>query len=353
MPSPHLPALLLLATLAACSTTPSSAPAAGPPAPRMRWGLVIHGGAGRLSPESLTPERQKAARAVLTQALRAGHAVLARGGSSTEAVLAAVVVLEDSPLFNAGRGAVFTHDGRHELDAALMEGPGRRAGAVAGLQHVKNPILLAHAVMEESPHVMMVGEGAEDFARAQGLTLVEQSYFSTEERRRALERALEAEQKAREPRTGWWQQEDFKFGTVGAVALDQQGRLAAGTSTGGMTNKRWGRVGDVPVIGAGTYAEPGCAVSATGHGEYFIRYTVAKEVCARHALLKQELARAADGVVLQTLAEAGGEGGLIALDAEGHVAMPFNSPSMYRGLVGEDGVPRVAILKEGLEEGLR
>jgi beta-aspartyl-peptidase (threonine type) len=323
-----------------------------------RWGIVIHGGAGVIQRESLTPEREAAVRAVLTEALQAGHSLLAKGGTSLDAVTAAIRVMEDSPLFNAGKGAVFTHDGKNELDAAIMNGRTREAGAVAGLRHVKNPITLARAVMEKSPHVMMVGEGAEAFAKQQGVELVPESYFYTEERWQALQRALEAEkqQQRTPPEQGQPQgpsafQEtpdgsDHKFGTVGAVALDQAGNLAAGTSTGGMTNKRFGRVGDSPVIGAGTYADPRCAVSATGHGEYFIRYGVARDICARVEYQDLPVLEAANQVVLDVLVKAGGEGGVIAMDSQGNVAAPFNSAGMYRGYMGPEGTPAVAIFKE-------
>lgn len=326
--------------------------------PAPRWGIVIHGGAGVIKRESLSPEREAAVRAVLNESLQAGHSVLAQGGSSLDAVTAAIRVMEDSPLFNAGKGAVFTHDGKNELDAAIMNGSTRAAGAVAGLHHVKNPITLARAVMEKSPHVMMIGAGAEEFAKQQGVELVPESYFYTEERWESLQRALEAEKKQQQapaeqgqpqgPSTFWEHPagREHKFGTVGAVALDQAGNLAAGTSTGGMTNKRFGRVGDVPVIGAGTYANERCAVSATGHGEYFIRYTVARDICSRMEYLELPLLEAANQVVLDVLVKAGGEGGVIAMDAQGNVAMPFNSAGMYRGYVGPDGVASVAIFKE-------
>jgi L-asparaginase / beta-aspartyl-peptidase len=325
--------------------------------PAPRWGIVIHGGAGVIQRESLSPEREAAIRAALQEALQAGHAVLAKGGSSLDAVTAAIRILEDSPYFNAGKGAVFSHEGKNELDASLMNGHTREAGAVAGLRHVKNPISLARAVMEKSPHVMMVGEGAEEFARQQGLELVPESYFHTEERWQSLQRALEAEKKQQEqappeqgqprgPSTHRETQEDHKFGTVGAVALDQAGHLAAGTSTGGMTNKRFGRVGDSPIIGAGTYADARCAVSGTGHGEYFIRYTVARDICARMELQELPLLESANHVVLEVLVKAGGEGGVIAMDAQGNVATPFNSTGMYRGYMGPEGVASVAIFKE-------
>jgi beta-aspartyl-peptidase (threonine type) len=312
-----------------------------------KWGLVIHGGAGVIKRENLSPEKEAEVRAKLEESLRAGHAVLARGGSSVEAVSAAIVILEDSPLFNAGKGAVFTHEGKNELDSSIMNGATREAGAVAGVTHVKNPILLARRVMEKSPHVMMVGAGAEAFAQAQGIELVPESYFRTEERWQQLQRVLEKETQgpvpsaSADPLTG-----DYKFGTVGAVALDQAGRLAAGTSTGGMTNKRYGRVGDAPIIGAGTYADPRCAVSATGHGEFFIRYTVARDICSRVEYQGVALEKAADTVINDVLVKAGGEGGVIAMDASGNVATPFNSPGMYRGYIGAEGSASVSIFKE-------
>jgi beta-aspartyl-peptidase (threonine type) len=318
------------------------------PARPLQWGLVIHGGAGVISRENLTPQREAEVRAKLTEALEAGHAILARGGTSLDAVSAAIRILEDSPLFNAGKGAVFNHDGQIELDASIMDGRTRGAGAIAGVHQVKNPIELARRVMEKSPHVMMVGDGAEAFARTQGIELVPREYFRTEERWEQLQRALEKEKAApaQPPSSMTPVNWDGKFGTVGAVALDQAGNLAAGTSTGGMTNKRYGRVGDSPIIGAGTYADPRCAVSATGHGEYFIRYTVARDICARLEYLDLPLLEAANSVVMDTLVKAGGEGGVIAMDARGNVAMPFNSLGMYRGYMGMDGAPRVAIFKE-------
>ena len=324
-----------------------------PPARKPQWGIVIHGGAGTIRRESLTPEKEAEYRAKLTEALQAGHAVLARGGTSLDAVGAAIRILEDSPLFNAGKGAVFNHDGQNELDASIMDGRTLKAGAVAGLHHVKNPIDLARKVMEKSPHVMMVGAGAEAFAKEQGVELVPAEYFRTEERWQQLQKALEKEKASsqgqppasqapsRDPATG-----DEKFGTVGAVALDQAGNLAAGTSTGGTTNKRYGRVGDAPIIGAGTYANPRCAVSATGHGEYFIRYTVARDICARLEYLDLPLLEAANSVVMDVLVKAGGEGGVIAMDSQGQVAMPFNSSGMYRGYMGEDGTAHVAIFQQ-------
>lgn len=348
-------AAVLLTPFAAAAQTPSPGGQATPAATAQpRWGIVIHGGAGTLSRASMTPQREAEYRAKLTEALQTGHAVLARGGTSLDAVTAAIHVMEDSPLFNAGRGAVFTHDGKNELDASIMDGRTLAAGAVAGLRHIRNPIDLARMVMEKSPHVMMVGEGAEAFAREQGMPMTPESYFRVESRWEALQRALEEEKKT--GTTAYFRfdgasevpgSEDRKFGTVGAVALDRDGNLAAGTSTGGMTNKRWGRVGDAPIIGAGTYANnASCAVSATGHGEYFIRYTVAHDICARVQYRGAPLQQAADAVVNDVLVKAGGEGGVIAMDAQGNVAMPFNSSGMYRGYVGADGKPSVAIFKE-------
>ncbi|MDQ3389292.1 MAG: isoaspartyl peptidase/L-asparaginase [Gemmatimonadota bacterium] len=325
---------------------------AATPAPGANWGIVIHGGAGTMTRAGMTPEREAEYRAALTAALQAGHAVLAAGGGSLDAVTAAVRLMEDSPLFNAGKGAVFTHEGKNELDAAIMYGPTRAAGAVAGLRRVKNPIDLARAVMERSPHVMMIGEGAEGFAQAQGIELVLESYFHTDARWQSLQRTLEQERAGAgtaalpDGASEIPGSDDRKFGTVGAVALDRQGNLSAATSTGGMTNKRWGRVGDVPVIGAGTYASPGCAVSATGHGEFFIRYTVARDICARMEYQGAGLEAAANTVVMDVLVDAGGEGGVIAMDSRGNHAMPFNSSGMYRGYMGSDGRATVAIFKE-------
>lgn len=326
-------------------------PAAADPGASTRWGIVIHGGAGVMSRANLSPEREAAVRAALERALRAGHGVLAPGGSSLDAVTAAVVVLEDSPLFNAGKGAVFTHDGRNELDAAVMNGRTLTAGAVAGLTRVKNPILLARRVMERSRHVMMIGAGAEAFAEREGLELVDPSYFHTEERWKALQRALDAERDAGTALDGGRSSRlelspDGKLGTVGAVALDRKGDLAAATSTGGLTNKRFGRVGDVPIIGAGTYAGPACAVSATGHGEYFIRYTVAHDICARALYQRVPVAEAARTVVKDVLVRAGGEGGVIAMDQRGAPTMIFNTSGMYRGYLGPDGAAQVAIFEQ-------
>ncbi|CAN5598961.1 isoaspartyl peptidase/L-asparaginase [soil metagenome] len=335
----HRIALVCLVAVAAC--TPAAPTVAPTPVdeehPRLEWGMVLHGGAG-VTRTSYTAAELPLMEATFHAALRAGHAILARGGSSLDAVEAAVRILEDDSLFNAGKGAVFTNDSINELDAAIMEGHTYRAGAVAGLHRVKNPITLARAVMERSKHVMMIGDGAERFAAAQGIELVDPGYFRTERRMRSLRRAIEDERRAAN-RNGSATVPDptLRFGTVGAVALDKQGRLAAATSTGGMTNKRYGRVGDVPIIGAGTYASPTCAVSATGDGEYFIRWSISHSICSRTELAGQSLASAADTVILGILERTGGTGGVISLDSRGHVAMPFNAEGMTRGYVGPDG----------------
>ncbi|HEX6100243.1 MAG TPA: isoaspartyl peptidase/L-asparaginase [Thermoanaerobaculia bacterium] len=300
--------------------------------------LVIHGGAGTITRASMTAEAEAQYRAGLEEALHKGHAVLAKGGSSLDAVEAAIRVLEDNPLFNAGKGAVFTHEGRNELDASIMDGRTKGAGSVAGVTIIRNPITAARAVMEKSPHVMMVGRGAELFATKMGLEIVDPSYFWTERRWKSLQQELLKEQASANP--------DKKFGTVGAVAVDSKGNLAAGTSTGGMTNKQFGRVGDAPIIGAGTYAEnESCAVSATGHGEYFIRWTVAHDIAALVKYRGMSVAEASNEVIHKKLAPVKGEGGVIVLDAKGNFAMTFNSEGMYRGWIGADGVARVEIYK--------
>ena len=304
--------------------------------------LLIHGGAGVIR-RGMDDATQASVRASLREALESGRACLQRGESALDAAAAAVAVLEDAPHFNAGRGAVFTHEGTHELDAAIMDGKTRRAGAVAGVGCVRNPIQLARMVMEHSPHVMLAGRGAEAFARERGVALVEPGYFRTEQRWHQLEeaQAREAQEPAHEDDRG-----GGYYGTVGAVALDASGGLAAATSTGGMTNKRWGRVGDSPVIGAGTYADARCAVSGTGWGEYFIRAAAAHAICMRVSVLGQSLPAAAEEVILRDIPELGGDGGAIALGADGVFAMPFNTPGMYRGWIGAEGTPRVAIFAD-------
>lgn len=303
--------------------------------------LCVHGGAGTIRRENLTPELEAACHQGLTNALRAGWEIYQSGGTALDIVEAAVRVLEDDPHFNAGRGAVFSHDGKNELDAAVMDGQTQNAGAVAGVVGVKNPVSLACKVMDTSPFVFLAGAGAEDFARTVGAEFAPPEYFHTPERWNQLQTL-----RAREEAGGVTQMslsEDNKFGTVGAVARDKQNHLASATSTGGMTGKRYGRIGDCPVIGAGTWADDACAVSATGHGEYFIRYAVAHEISARARYARESLSTAAQAVVLETLRNAGGEGGVIALDREGNAALPFNTSGMYRGVLLEDGQTATAI----------
>ena len=299
-------------------------------------GIVIHGGAGTIDRSKMTDEQQKNYEAVLADAVSQGYELLAAGGSSLDAVTLAVTVLEDSPLFNAGKGAVYTWDETHELDAAIMTGQDRNAGAVASVTNVKNPILLARAVMEQSEHVMLTGKGAEQFAATQKLELVNNNYFNTEFRYEALKRAKQAQQKLPH-QAAIVADPNWKMGTVGAVAIDNKGNLAAATSTGGMTAKRWGRVGDVPVIGAGNFADnTSCAVSGTGHGEYFIRYNVAADICAR-VKYQGKSAASAGREVIQELMQAGGTGGVIIVDNKGELSWAFNTQGMYRAKRNHSG----------------
>jgi beta-aspartyl-peptidase (threonine type) len=301
------------------------------------FAIAVHGGAGTLSRRETSAEQERAYAEGLNAALDAGYAVLERGGASLDAAIAAVCVLEDNPLFNAGRGAVLTRDGAAELDASVMDGATLRAGAVTGLKHVKNPVTLARRVMDHSPHVMLVGAGAEEFARLQGIELVSNEYFRTPVRQQQLHRLL----------GGSMEKENdlVAFGTVGAVALDSGGNVAAATSTGGMTGKRWGRVGDSPIIGAGTYASnASCAVSATGHGEYFIRSVVAHDICAQVEYLKLPLAQAV-GNVLGKMKALGGNGGVIAIDPRGTIVLDFNSDGMFRGQRASTGKNEVAFYR--------
>lgn len=311
-------------------------------------GIVVHGGAGTITRGSMTPELEKAFREKLTEALMKGYTILKANGSSLDAVEAVINILEDSPLFNAGKGAVFTHDGTNELDAAIMDGATLKAGAVAAVKHIKNPISLARMVMERSPHVMLAGEGAEAFAKSQGVELVSQVYFYTERRWKQLEAAW-AREKAREDSLKKSHPDTTRegHGTVGCVALDHLGNLAAGTSTGGTTNKRFGRIGDTPVIGAGTYANNStCAVSGTGTGEYFIRSVVAYDISALMEYRGISLEQAAQEVVMDKLVRLGGDGGVIAIDRAGHIAMPFNTAGMYRAYIDSAGNPVVKIYKD-------
>jgi L-asparaginase / beta-aspartyl-peptidase len=300
--------------------------------------IAIHGGAGTLAPADLTPENERAYRAGLERALRAGFAVLDAGGNALDAAVTAVQVLEDEPLFNAGRGAVVAANGLHELDASVMDGRDLRAGAVTGVRHVRSPIELARLVMERSPHVMLAGTGAEEFALEQGLQPVPNSHFATGRRRLELERMLQGQIEAGR---------ESLMGTVGAVALDASGNLAAATSTGGMTGKKWGRVGDSPIIGAGTYAANDCcAVSATGHGEFFIRAAVAHEIASLMRYRGLDVVAAADEVVMQQLVRLGGSGGVIAVGRDGRIAMPFNSEGMLRGAMDSRGLFATGLLRD-------
>ncbi len=295
--------------------------------------LVIHGGAGWIKRGSVSDSLEHELSETLKASLIKGRAVIAAGGSSLDAVQEAIKHLEDSPLFNAGKGSVFTYNETNEMDSAIMDGATGNAGAATGIQTIKNPIEVARAVLDNSVHVFLSGAGAEEFALEQGLTQVNPDYFFTQKN---YEKLLEAKKSTKEIKQD-------KLGTVGAVALDVRGNLAAGTSTGGMTNQRYGRIGDVPVIGAGTYAENGvCGISATGHGEYFIRYVVAHDIAARIKYAHQHIQQAANDVIA-ALKDKDGLGGVIGLDAEGHVVMPFNTPGMFRGYISLDGEPVVAM----------
>jgi beta-aspartyl-peptidase (threonine type) len=307
--------------------------------------IAIHGGAGTILKSSMTPEKEADYKRVLTQAVQHGYALLQKGEKGEVAVVETIKILESSPLFNAGIGAVYTFDGEHELDASIMHGGSKNAGAVAGVKTIRSPIEAALLVMNESPHVMLSGRGAEDYAKENGLEQVDNTVFDTEFRKQALDKAKARMQQVS---SGYGsQQGNERFGTVGAVVLDQGGNIVAGTSTGGMTAKRYGRIGDSPVIGAGTYADnESCAVSATGHGEYFIRYNVAADICARMKYQGLTLNDAANTVVNDVLVKAGGDGGVIAIDAKGNVAMPFNSAGMYRASIDINGEVKVAIYKD-------
>lgn len=316
-----------------------------------KYVLVIHGGAGTILKSKMTPEKEAAYIATLTEALQTGYATLQKGKSSLDAVEATIHVMENSPLFNAGKGAVFTHDGRNELDASIMNGKTLEAGAVAGVTTIKNPISAARAVMEKSEHVMMVGPGAEKFAKEAGLEIVDPQYFWTRERWNGLQQALKEDSvkavldhNQKTSRLGIINI-DNKFGTVGCVALDKMGNLAAGTSTGGMTNKKYGRVGDAPIIGAGTYCNNETAgISCTGWGEFFIRSVVAKTISDLMEYKGYSLDKAAR-TVLEKVGKMGGDGGLIGLDKKGNITMPFNTEGMYRGAVTADGKVEVYIYK--------
>ena len=298
---------------------------------KQEWAIVLHGGAGVITREKMTPELDKQYRAALQEAINTGTKILSQGGSALDAVEKTIRIMEDNPLFNAGKGAVFTHEGKNELDAAIMDGSNLAAGSVAGVTDIKNPITAARCVMTNSEHVMLSGKGASQFAKEQGLEIVPPSYFYTEKRFNDLQKTLKRE----------------KMGTVGCCALDKNGNLAAGTSTGGMTNKKYNRIGDAPIIGAGTYANNNtCAVSATGHGEYFIRWTVAHDISALVEYKGLTLNEAAELVVNDKLVKAGGSGGVICIDKTGNISMPFNSEGMFRAYANADGKEGVFIYKD-------
>jgi beta-aspartyl-peptidase (threonine type) len=333
-----------------------------------RLGFVIHGGAGVITKASLTPEKEAEYRKKLEEVVLAGYKALQEGKSSLDAIELAIRMMEDSPLFNAGKGAVFTHDGKNELDSSIMNGKTLAAGAVAGLHHVKNPITLARAVMEKSEHVMMAGDGAEQFAKEMNIELVPEKYFFTQERWDALQKILKEEKEAKEKKKGTVSQNEpdnflmrnpvyaqmteterlpqNRFGTVGAVALDKDGNLAAGTSTGGMTNKKYGRIGDAPIIGAGTYANNNtCGISATGWGEFFIRLGVARDISAMMEYRAMPVQQALDAEI-KKVGDLGGDGGVIAMDKFGNIGVSFNSEGMYRAYINSEGKPVVEIYKD-------
>jgi len=301
---------------------------------RPDWVIVVHGGAGYINPETFTAENEELHKERLTAALKTGGEILESGGSALDAVEEAIRIMEDSPFFNAGRGAVFNADGVNELDASFMDGKSGKAGAVANVTVIKNPISAARKVMEETKHVMLIKQGAEKFAAEQGLEIVDPSYFFTQESWDEHINELAKQDQARR-------------GTVGCVALDKDGNLAAGTSTGGMTNKKFGRVGDSPIIGAGTFADNNtCAVSATGHGEFFIRNVVAYDIAARMKYLNEPISEIADDIINKKLKSLGAGGGVIALDKNGNIAMPFNTSSMHRGFIKAGEEPQVFIFKD-------
>ncbi len=306
-----------------------------------RFAIVIHGGAGTITRANMTPEKEAAYRAKLEEALKTGHRILAEGGTSLDACIATVKIMEDSPLFNAGVGSVYTADEKHELDAAVMDGSNLKAGAVAAVTRIKNPIELARLVMDRSEHVLLVGVGAEEFAREQGVGLVENSYFDTPRRLEELRKKKAEKTSSTAPAS-----QPDKHGTVGAVALDKHGNLAAATSTGGMTNKRFGRVGDTPLIGAGTWADnETCAVSATGHGEFLMRLVIAHEISSMMKYAKMPVREAASGAI-DRLTKLGGTGGLIAIDRHGNITMPLNTEGMYRGYIDTGGKLVIEIYRD-------
>lgn len=331
----------------ACKETPQEKPAEKQV---NEFAIVIHGGAGTILKKNMTPEKEAAYKAKLEEAVKKGYEILNNGGTSMDAVEQTIHVLENSPLFNAGKGAVFTHDEANELDASIMDGKTLNAGAVAGVKDVKNPITAAKLVMTNSPHVMLSGAGASQFAKEQGLEIVDPSYFYTENRFKSLQRVKEREKKKDADKTAAFYDADIKdskFGTVGCVALDKHGNIVAGTSTGGMTNKRWNRIGDAPIIGAGTYANnASCGVSSTGWGEYFIRAMVAHDISALMEYKGMTLKEAAQEVIQKKLTALGGTGGIIAVDKNGNMVFEFNTAGMYRASMDSKGNLTVKIYKE-------
>lgn len=324
--------LILVTFLFSCEDTPKVKTAE---MERPEYAIVIHGGAGTILKANMTEEKEKAYLEAMNKALDIGEEILKQGGSSLDAVEQSIRFMEDSPLFNAGKGAVFTHEGRNEMDASFMFGKDQNAGAVGGVTNIKHPISAARAVLEKSEHVMMAGKGAEEFSRLQDLEIVDPSYFKTERRWNSLQRILKSEKDKTELSES--DDKDKKHGTVGCVALDNEGNIAAGTSTGGMTNKKYNRIGDSPIIGAGTFADNAtCGVSSTGHGEFFIRYTVARDIAALMEYGGKSLVEAGEYIINKKLVEKGGTGGVVALDKMGNIAMPFNTPGMYRGYAKPD-----------------
>ena len=317
-----------------------------------KFAIIIHGGAGTILKENMSEENEIAYKLKLEEAIKVGHTILKTGGTSQEAVMRTIQVMEESPLFNAGKGAVFTHDETNELDASFMDGKTRNAGAVAGVKNVKSPIALAIKIMTHSDHVMLSGEGASRFAKEQGLEIVPPSYFYTEKRFKSLQRIQKKEKTKmgeKDLKAAFYDAEikNSKFGTVGCVALDKSGNIAAGTSTGGMTNKRWGRIGDAPIIGAGTYANNlTCGVSATGWGEYFIRGQVAYDISAQMEYQHKSLKEATTDVIQHKLTQLGGTGGVVALDKDGNMSFEFNTAGMYRASMNDQGTLIVKIYKE-------
>jgi len=328
--------------LTACSPAPEEKNSASPPI-----GIVIHGGAGTILRENMTPEIEAAYRETLAEAIRVGYTLLKNGASSQEAIEKTIHVMEDSPLFNAGKGAVLTADETIELDASFMNGATLDAGAISGVKTVKHPISAAIKVMENSPHVMLSGQGADQFASEQGLEIVEPSYFFTERRINSLKRVKEAEGQTQSSAQTYLYLRNQRYGTVGCVALDAKGNLAAGTSTGGMTNKKWNRIGDAPIIGAGTYANNAtCAISATGWGEYFIRSVVAHDISALMEYKGLSIQEASRIVIHEKVAALGGDGGIVGIDNRGNIAMEMNTPGMYRAHMDSEGTLTVKIFQD-------